>query len=123
MTETPVDRGAQAERTRLAWRRTALAMTVVALLTVRLAVHAGITPGRAVSLIVACGVWVFFLIVAQRRIWSLARPVDRTPGGSPERLPSKGPVRSPALAVMSCLGMALVGGALTVDLWLLPLWR
>ncbi|GGM22412.1 hypothetical protein GCM10011608_04020 [Micromonospora sonchi] len=35
------DPGLQPERTRLAWRRTALVMTVVALLTVRLALSGG----------------------------------------------------------------------------------
>ncbi|MCP2327440.1 hypothetical protein HDA40_005947 [Hamadaea flava] len=123
MTAAPVDRGAQAERTRLAWRRTALAVTVVSLLTVRLALHPGITPVRAAALIGACGVWVFFLIVAQRRIWSLARPAESTPDGAPERPPVNAAVRSPALAAVSCLAMALVGIALTVDLWPLPLWR
>ena len=98
----PADNGAQAERTRLAWRRTALAMTVVGLLAVRMALHQGLTPGRAAALVAGCGLWLFFLIVTQRRIWALARP---------NRVAMS---RSASLSVMSCLGMAAVGTILTV---------
>ncbi|MEU7569352.1 DUF202 domain-containing protein [Streptomyces fradiae] len=64
----------QPERTRLAWRRTTLSCTVVAVLAARQAVHGGDVPaagvlGAALSLLV----WVAFLVVAQRRIAALGR--------------------------------------------------
>jgi len=101
-TDNAADNGAQAERTRLAWRRTALAMTLVGLLAVRMSLHQGLTPGRAAALVAGCGVWLFFLIVTQRRIWALGRP-DRV-----------AMARSASLSVLSCLAMAAVGAVLTV---------
>ncbi|MGN9808342.1 DUF202 domain-containing protein [Micromonospora sp. BQ11] len=43
MTGPPRDPGLQPERTRLAWRRTALALTVIMVLTVRLALSGDVT--------------------------------------------------------------------------------
>ncbi|MER7544517.1 DUF202 domain-containing protein [Actinomadura sp.] len=48
----PGDRGAQPERTALAWSRTALALIVAGLLCVRFAPSA---PGAAVAAAVVCG--------------------------------------------------------------------
>nr|MDT0663078.1 DUF202 domain-containing protein [Micromonospora sp. DSM 115978] len=48
------DPGLQPERTRLAWRRTALAFTVVAVLAARLALPRGV-PGLLAALVAAAG--------------------------------------------------------------------
>jgi uncharacterized membrane protein YidH (DUF202 family) len=61
--------GAARERTRLAWRRTALAATVVALLFARLAGLRGAAPLGAL----AVPGWLVALAVARRRIRA-ARP-------------------------------------------------
>jgi uncharacterized membrane protein YidH (DUF202 family) len=97
----PADKGAQAERTRLAWRRTALAMTAVGMLVIRMALHRGLTPGRAAAVVAACGVWLFFLVLAQRRIWALARPAEPM-------------ARSAVLGALCFLGMAAVGAVLCI---------
>jgi hypothetical protein len=55
--------GTARERTRLSWRRTVLAVTVVAVLTVRLALHAGL--GWSAPLAVPG--WLVVLAVAHRR--------------------------------------------------------
>lgn len=67
------DRGAQPERTRLAWRRTILTATVVTILCVRQALSPGPTP-RAVLLAAVIGLaWVGLVVGAQLRIRTLAR--------------------------------------------------
>ncbi|MFF4474850.1 DUF202 domain-containing protein [Streptomyces sp. NPDC001599] len=81
---TPQDRdpGLQPERTRLAWRRTTLSGTVVAVLAAKTALHGGATavPVLAASL---CGVlWLAFLQIAHGRIRTLTsanRPRALTP--------------------------------------------
>lgn len=77
--------GASAERTRLAWRRTVLATTVVSLLTVRLAVRDGVTPVKAVVVAAALLGWLAQLWVTQRRIQMMAQP---KPGGIGRTLPA-----------------------------------
>jgi uncharacterized membrane protein YidH (DUF202 family) len=61
------------ERTRLAWRRTSLSSTVVAVLLLRLALH---HQNRAIAITVsalaAIG-WVFSLVVIQHRVHALPR--------------------------------------------------
>ncbi|MFJ9433040.1 DUF202 domain-containing protein [Streptomyces sp. NPDC101490] len=70
------DPGLQPERTRLAWRRTTLSCTVVAVLAVRLGVRDGTTPLGVAGFALSALVWIAFLAVAHRRIRSLsaARP-------------------------------------------------
>ncbi|AXK34040.1 DUF202 domain-containing protein [Streptomyces armeniacus] len=66
------DRGAQPERTRLAWRRTTLAFAVAAALGIRSVLDgAGGPPAYAVAALAAL-VWLAFLAVAHRRIRTLA---------------------------------------------------
>jgi hypothetical protein len=70
------------ERTRLAWRRTVLAATVVALLGARLAL-ARTTPAFAALFVsFTAAAWLAFVALAQRRIGQLTadpdRPADRS---------------------------------------------
>ncbi|KXK58446.1 hypothetical protein AWW66_29770 [Micromonospora rosaria] len=104
MTGTPPGRdpGLQPERTRLAWRRTALALTVVAVLALRLAL-AGEPFGALVGLAVV-GVWA----VALRVCWR------RGTGSGPA--PTGGPAL--AQAALTAVGLALAGLALVLhELW------
>ncbi len=64
--------GAATERTRLAWRRTALASTVVALLTVRLAARARWQALDAVAVGLAALAWIAHMWLIQRRIQAMA---------------------------------------------------
>lgn len=70
------DPGLQPERTRLAWRRTTLTCTIVAVLAAKAAIHDEITAADAAGAALSALVWVGFLAVAHRRIRSLdaARP-------------------------------------------------
>lgn len=70
------DPGLQPERTRLAWRRTTLSATVVAVLAGKQAIHDDVTATGLVAAGLSALVWIGFLAVAHRRIRSLdaARP-------------------------------------------------
>ncbi|MGX4693138.1 DUF202 domain-containing protein [Streptomyces sp. JNUCC 63] len=73
------DPGLQPERTRLAWRRTTLAGTVAAVLAARTALQGGASaPGLVVGAL-CCALWLAFLLLAQLRIHTLARPEDPPP--------------------------------------------
>ncbi|MFC9942844.1 DUF202 domain-containing protein [Streptomyces pratensis] len=81
MTTGERDPGLQPERTRLAWRRTTLACTVVAVLAVRQALRSG--PAGAGMLAVALSLlaWLGFLVVAHRRVTGMgtSRPAPLSP--------------------------------------------
>ncbi|MFF8297838.1 DUF202 domain-containing protein [Streptomyces globisporus] len=76
MTAADRDPGLQPERTRLAWRRTTLTATVVALLAGRQALHSGAAPVALVAVALSALAWLGFLRVAHRRVTALgvARP-------------------------------------------------
>ncbi|MFJ1803117.1 DUF202 domain-containing protein [Streptomyces sp. NPDC088180] len=78
------DPGLQPERTRLAWRRTTLSATVVALLAVRQALHGGTTPAALVAVALSALAWLGFLVVAHRRMARMeaARPDPLAPRGA-----------------------------------------
>jgi Domain of unknown function (DUF202) len=77
--------GLAPQRTRLSWRRTTLAFTVVALLSLRLAVHYGIDTMSVLAIAAGMLVWLAAMAVAYRRGWALAAPRQSRPanGGYP----------------------------------------
>ncbi|MFV2020308.1 DUF202 domain-containing protein [Micromonospora sp. LOL_023] len=68
----PRDPGLQPERTRLAWRRSALSLTLVVLLTARLAVERG-GAAIVIGLIAVVG-WAALIGYAYRRATGARRP-------------------------------------------------
>ncbi|MFJ7058417.1 DUF202 domain-containing protein [Streptomyces griseobrunneus] len=78
------DPGLQPERTRLAWRRTTLSATVVALLAGRQALHSGATPASLVAVALSALAWLGLLVVAHRRVarMGVARPEPLAPRGA-----------------------------------------
>ncbi|MGP3948919.1 DUF202 domain-containing protein [Streptomyces sp. 7N604] len=73
------DPGLQPERTRLAWRRTTLACTVVAVLAVRLALYGGVSPLGVVAVVFVVLALAAFLGVAHARIRALSAPQPQPP--------------------------------------------
>ncbi|MGW9070389.1 DUF202 domain-containing protein [Streptomyces yangpuensis] len=69
---TDRDAGLQPERTRLAWRRTTLASSVVAVLALRQALRGSGSSAELAGAAVIGLIWLVFLWVAHRRIRALA---------------------------------------------------
>ncbi|GGX26835.1 hypothetical protein GCM10010297_55140 [Streptomyces malachitofuscus] len=94
------DPGLQPERTRLAWRRTTLSSTVVAVLAGKTAVASGGPVGVvAAAGVLCCACWVGFLAVAHRRIRGLAS--SPVPAGLVPRY---------AVAAVGCVVVTVVCG-------------
>ncbi|MBL1093895.1 MULTISPECIES: DUF202 domain-containing protein [Streptomyces] len=96
------DPGLQPERTRLAWRRTTLSATVVALLAGRQLLR-NAERGAAVAAEAALTglVWLGFVVLAHRRMRAMA-------GGRPPGLPPR-----TALLLIGCtLALALCGAVI-----------
>lgn len=98
------DPGLQPERTRLAWRRTTLSGTVVAVLAGRAALAGGGSVGGVVACAVCCFGWLGFLMVAHRRIRGLA-------GGVPGVMAP----RAAAGAVLCTVAMVVCGAVIVVE--------
>lgn len=96
MTQDP---GLQPERTRLAWRRTLLALAVVAVLTARLALPRGFSGA--------------LLAVASVSIWGAAVAVIWQQGSGTDRGRSGG-LAFPVTALASC-GYAVIGTLLVLQ--------
>jgi uncharacterized membrane protein YidH (DUF202 family) len=100
MTDGP-DHGASAERTRLAWRRTVLSATVVALLMVRPALYSsGATDWLMAGLAMAC--WAGVVGISYRR--------QRGLGTHP---PHRGRRTIPAYALI-IVTLAILGGLVVI---------
>ena len=95
----PADVGLAAERTRLAWRRTTLTASIVALLAVHQAVAGGRTPVHLVALAAVAGCLLAILALAHRRIMALARGDRAAVGRSPAVL---------SLLVLAYAGLGLL---------------
>jgi hypothetical protein len=98
------DPGLQPERTRLAWRRTTLASTVAAVLAVKTALHGGASAAGILACALFCGLWLTFLLLAQRRIR------DLTAGPSPAALTR----RHATAAALCAVATAVCAAALVV---------
>ncbi|MDQ0712264.1 uncharacterized membrane protein YidH (DUF202 family) [Streptomyces luteogriseus] len=98
------DPGLQPERTRLAWRRTTLSGTVVAVLAVKAVLHGGASAAGVVACALCCVLWLGFLRVAHRRIHTLATAPS----------PAAFAPRHAAAAVLCTVAMAVCGAALVL---------
>ncbi|MFD0557742.1 uncharacterized protein DUF202 [Stackebrandtia endophytica] len=99
MNRPPRDPGAQPERTRLAWRRTLLAATVLGLLAARGVIVEDTGPRQVTLIALLALTWLALLIVSHRRIRALA--TDR-------------PVTLPWLAALGAVGVVLTLAVLAV---------
>jgi uncharacterized membrane protein YidH (DUF202 family) len=95
--DRPDAQGLQPERTRLAWRRTALAATAVSILAARLAGGARPTIRAALGVAAVAVLWLAAIAVCHRRINALAAPRPAAAG------------RAPAVLAAAVLGYALLG--------------
>lgn len=98
------DPGRQPERTRLAWRRTGLTVTVVALLTLRLAAPEPGAALRQLAVVAALAGWLAVLLLSGRRIAAMA-------AAAPAPVRRAVPLTALATIGFAGLGMALVAGS------------
>jgi uncharacterized membrane protein YidH (DUF202 family) len=95
----PRDPGRQPERTRLAWRRTVLTVTVVALLGARLAIQLPTDTQRLLTVAAVLAGWLAASLVSWRRIAAMA---------APEPVPVRWAVPLTTLATLGLAGLGLV---------------
>ncbi len=98
------DLGLQPERTRLAWRRTVLTVTAVAVLLCRYAIHRGLSGGALLTVAATAIVWLALVLVAQRRIRVLA-----------ERPPAVVSTIRTALVATTVVAFVLLSGLVLAD--------
>ncbi|WP_326696707.1 DUF202 domain-containing protein [Streptomyces sp. NBC_01754] len=101
MTGAARDPGLQPERTRLAWRRTTLSCTVVALLAVRQTLRGGLGAVGTVALALSLLAWLGFLRVAHRRVTGMGAAV-----------PAPLPVRHALTAAVCVVVLAVCAAAM-----------
>jgi hypothetical protein len=99
-----VNEGSSADRTRFSWRRTVLAITAVALLTIRVAVHDDPSAADAIAIVAVCAGWFIALRLAQRRIRAMAKR-------QPPEIGRSLPAMALLVAGFAILGIALVAMA------------
>jgi hypothetical protein len=100
------DHGLQPERTRLAWRRTALTATVVSILAARLAAGTRLTTSGALGVAAVALLWLTVVGICHRRINALA-----TSGAiAAHRLPALLAAAVAGYAVLGVLLLVLRGG-------------
>ncbi|MGH3717101.1 MAG: DUF202 domain-containing protein [Micromonosporaceae bacterium] len=105
--------GTQPERTRLAWRRTVLTATVVALLAVRSALLADDPGVRMLGTALAMLLWLVMLVVGWRRITALTRHPTPRNGRQPAPRAPTAPAH-PAPHPLSAAGPTALLTAATV---------
>lgn len=104
------DRGQQAERTRLAWRRTTLAATVVALLGVSRVLSGGIRLTEVAGAALSTLAWLAIVVVAHQRIGALTAPSTADGADASLRPAHRAPAALALLAAaMALLGLLLIG--------------
>ncbi len=102
--EAERDPGLQPERTRLAWRRTTLSSTVAAVLAVKTALHGGPSAAGVVACALCCALWLGFLLLAHRRIRTLASSAE----------PAALAPRHATATVLATVALAVCAAALVV---------
>ena len=96
------DTGRQRERTRLAWLRTALAVTAVSLLATRFAVGTRLTAPGALGTALIAVLWLTVVTVCHLRVKALTGPRPNVSG------------RSHVVLMAAALGYALIGMVLLI---------
>lgn len=99
------------ERTRLAWRRTTLAATVVPLLGVGRVIAAGAPPIAVAAIALVALAWLAIVAVAHQRIRVLTSPStpDGTEGSEHPQTVRPAAHRAPATLALLTAALALAG--------------